>query len=157
MFKIVIPFVVTVLSLSALASTGGARQSVNFMNPNGCRVFDMVVEPKCPNGLTLNQCESGAKVVKLLNQQLKADGLKAKCSRLHTGSTSDRLFQETVMNSPSYDGIRLAVTLKSAPESVKNSSRVVTDDPEVCAKTAQVLLALGLKANCDNDAVSVGQ
>lgn len=149
--------VAVLLSLTAFASLAqadGFSSETDFLNqPDGCRVFDMVVSPDCDYDYAPKRCEAAQNALKSVDDQIEALNISYSCDRIHTGNFWARLLDETMMNSSSYDGYKLDVTASfrtdaPADSQEHSSADVQTASPEACQDALSALGSLaqqGLK------------
>jgi len=142
---------------AAFASDQIQKAQSYFDNPNRCRVFEAVVDPTCPYDVAKAQCDGSLQVFDDLKSQMKLESLKASCKKFHTGNTLERLAEETLMNSDSFDGYTLIVSANSAE--VKNADAAVSKatDEDGCQKVAALLNAIGVAASCEQITVTVSK
>lgn len=150
--------IVMALSLSAVGAHADQTYSseTDFLNPNGCRVFDMVVDPNCDYDYSTNRCAAAEKVIDSLGSQFPDLNLSTDCDRIHTGNFFKRMADELLMGSSSFDGKKLDVTasLDEAKDAPNSTASVAAPDAATCADAAAAVEGLaqqGLKitASCD--------
>jgi hypothetical protein len=157
MSKFLISFLVLVFANVGFAASEKVQSQIDYPNPNGCRAFDKVVDPACSYDLARSQCEDSLQVIRDLNSQLKITSLKASCKRLHTGEVFERLLEETLEGSSSWDGYTLVAHVKASETKSENSAVSKANDEETCQQVSRVLSALGLSASCDQLSVTVSK
>jgi hypothetical protein len=157
MSKFLISLLVLVFANIGFAASEKVQSQIDYPNPNGCRAFDMVLDPACPSDLASSQCEDSLQVIKDLNSQLKIKSLKTSCKRLHTGDVFARILEESLENSPSSDGYTLAAQIKANDTVGGNSAVSKTNNEETCQQVSRVLTALRLSASCDQLSVTVSK
>jgi hypothetical protein len=154
--KTIILAVLGCISLASGSAFAGQtfKAEVDFVNPNGCRVFDMVVDPNCDYNLTTDRCSTLETIVKAVGQQVPELQISASCARIHTGNFFARMLDELMMNSTSFDGYKLNV--KATESKQPNPSAVVqTTDAAACAdgvSAFESLASQGLKVSAVCDA-----
>jgi azurin len=153
-----ISVLVLMIANVGFASSGQIQKAQSYFdNPNRCRVFEAVVDPTCPYDAAKAQCDASLQVFEDLKSQMKLESLTASCKKFHSGNTLERLAEETLMGSSSFDGYTLIVGANSAE--VKNADAAVSkaSDEDGCQKVAALLNAIGVAANCDQVTVTVSK
>ena len=153
-FTLVVMGCVSLASGSAFAGQT-FKAEVDFVNPNGCRVFDMVVDPNCDYDLTPKRCSSVETIVKAVGQQVPSLEISASCARLHTGNFFARMLDEVMMNSTSFDGYKLNVKATDSKAPGNPSAVVQAPDSSACADAVSAFESLanqGLRVSAVCDA-----
>jgi len=118
------------ISTGAFANT--YKSTVEYLNPNGCRVFDMIVRPECPNEYAPQLCKDSKTALAKVASENPGLISAANCSRVHTGDLAKRILEEAAMHSTSFDGYAINIKLtgyKSATYSLFSD----LENPALCA------------------------
>jgi hypothetical protein len=143
------------ISTSVLANTN-FKSRVSYLNQNGCRVFDMVVDPNCPYDLAPRTCEVTKNGLQKIVKENPSLTLKSSCSRFHTGDTAKRILIEALMHSSSFDGYSIKMTLKPQPRGMPLKVESTLSDEVTCSLAADALKSfdnkgLRVTANCNGE------
>lgn len=145
---------VSLVSFSASADQT-FKSEVDYVNPNGCRVFDMVVQPDCDPTITPKRCADVETVVNTIGQQIPNFQVTGGCDRLHTGNFFKRMLDEFMMNSSSFDGYKLQLKATDSGHAANAQANAVASDASVCADGVaafETLAGQGLKVSAVCDA-----
>lgn len=142
------------LATSALAD-GNFKSKVDYVNQNGCRVFDAVVSPNCPYDLAPRTCAISETALKKIATENPSLTLKTSCGRLHTGDPGKRILEELLLGS-SFDGYTIKMNLNSQVRGAPLKIETAFIDANTCSLASNALKSfdkkgLSVTSNCTGE------